>query len=71
MEIIRPKRVHHHGILAGAIKDPRISELIDSYVGRHPDENISAGEAVADLIINRLDLTNKPMTLPPSHTQVF
>ncbi len=65
MEVIKAEKVEHHGIVAGVIKDLGMIELIDSLVGRHPDENISAGEAVAGMIINGLGFTDRPMTLTP------
>jgi len=40
-------------------------ERIDFLLGRHDDEKISAGEAVAGMIINGLGFTDRSMTLTP------
>ncbi len=65
MEILRVDRVDHHGIVAGTIKDLGLIQMIDDMLGRHPEEKISAGEAVAGMIINGLGFTDRPMTLTP------
>jgi len=65
MEIERVERVDHHGIVAGVIKDLGLIERIDFLLGRHPDEKITTGEAVAGMIINGLGFTDRPMTLTP------
>jgi transposase len=57
------ERLDHLGIVAGVIKDLRISELIDERLGTYEGETLSAGETVAGMIINGLGFSNKPMTL--------
>lgn len=65
MEVVQVDRMDHHGIVAGIIKELGLIELIDSFLGKHVDEKISAGEAVAGMIINGLGFTDRPMTLTP------
>jgi len=59
------KRLDHFGLVAGAIKDLKIIELIDSHFENNDKENISTGEAIAGMIINGLGFTQLPMSLTP------
>jgi transposase len=59
------KRLDHHGIVAGVIKDLNIIDMIDERLGIYSDEKLSAGEAVAGMIINGLGFSNRPLTLTP------
>jgi len=59
------KRLDHHGIVAGVIKDLNIIGMIDERLNTYSDEKLSAGEAVAGMIINGLGFSNRPLTLTP------
>lgn len=63
------KRIDHLGIVAGVIKDLGIIELINERIPEHPKEEISAGEAVAGMIINGLGFSNRPLSLTPQFFQ--
>jgi transposase len=63
------KRIDHLGIVAGIIKDLGIVELINERIPEHPKEEISAGEAVAGMIINGLGFSNRPLSLTPQFFQ--
>lgn len=65
MEIVAVERVDHHGIVMGVIKDLGLVEQINLHLGISPDEKITAGEAVAGMIVNGLGFTDRPMTLTP------
>jgi transposase len=65
IEQLEVKRLDHLGIIAGVIKDLNIIEMIDERLGIYDDEKITAGEAVAGMIINGLGFSNKPMYLTP------
>ena len=58
-------RLDHHGIVAGIIKDLNTIELINEKLSSDPREEISAGEAIAGMIINGLGFTSKPLSLTP------
>ncbi|WP_425430026.1 IS1634 family transposase, partial [Desulfamplus magnetovallimortis] len=55
----------HFGLVAGAIKDLKIVELIDRHFDNDDKENISTGEAIAGMILNGLGFTQLPMSLTP------
>jgi len=59
------KRLDHHGIVAGVIKDLGLIPLIDEALGSSGCEEISEGEAVAAMIINGLGFTDRPLSLTP------
>ena len=59
------ERLDHLGIISGVIKDLKIVQLIDDWLGTFEGENLSAGETVAGMIINGLGFSNKPLTLTP------
>ncbi len=59
------KRLDHLGIVAGVIKDLKIIEMIDERLGKYEGETLTAGEAVAGMIINGLGFSGKPMSLTP------
>lgn len=65
MEILSVERADHHGIVAGVIHDLGIIELINDRLGIDSDEKVSAGEAVAAMIINGLGFTDRPLSLTP------
>jgi transposase len=63
------ERLDHHGVVSGVIKDLRIVESIDSRIDTDPQEEITAGEAIAGMIINGLGFSNRPMSLTPQFFQ--
>lgn len=65
MEILGVERADHHGIVAGVIHDLGIIELVNERLGVDSDEKVSAGEAVAAMIINGLGFTDRPLSLAP------
>ena len=69
MPQIMVERVDHHGVVAGVIKDLRFVETIDARIETDAQEEISAGEAIAGMIINGLGFSNRPMSLTPQFFQ--
>src|SRR5665811_74184 len=61
------KRLDHHGIVAGVIKDLGLIEAIDKRLqkDKNQQEEITTGEAIAGMIINGLGFTSKPLSLTP------
>ena len=62
---LKVNRIDHLGIVAGIIKDLRITEFIDARIPVDDKEEISTGEAVAGMIINGLGFSDRPLTLTP------
>ena len=52
-------------MVASVIKDLGITEMIDTRLRVHDQEEISAGEAVAGMILNGLGFSNRPLSLTP------
>ena len=65
MESVSVERLDHLGVVASVIKDLGIIERIDARLGRHDYEEITAGEAVAGMILNGLGFSDRPMSLTP------
>lgn len=65
MELVSVERLDHLGIVASVIKDLGIIEMIDARLGLHDQEEITAGEAVAGMVLNGLGFSDRPMTLTP------
>jgi len=61
------KRLDHLGIIAGVIKDLGLVEAIDERLKKdnQEQEKITAGEAVAGMIMNGLGFSGKPLSLTP------
>src|SRR5215470_17883632 len=59
------ERLDHLGIVASVIKDLGIVEMVDARLGLHDQEEITAGEAVAGMILNGLGFSDRPLTLTP------
>ncbi len=59
------KRLDHLGIVAGVIKDLKLTEMIDERIKPDEQEEISTGEAVAGMILNGLGFAQKPLSLTP------
>ena len=65
MESVSVERLDHLGVVASMIKDVGIIEMIDARLPRHDQEEITAGEAVAGMILNGLGFSNRPLSLTP------
>src|SRR3989441_2444251 len=65
MESISVERLDHLGVVASVIKDLRLIEMIDARLLVHDQEEITAGEAVAGMILNGLGFSDRPLTLTP------
>lgn len=59
------EQIDHLGIIAGTIKELKIVEMIDSRIPTDPKEEITAGEAVAGMVINGLGFSDRPTSLTP------
>ena len=62
---ITTKQLDHLGIVAGVIRKLGIIEFIDERLKVDPREEITAGEAVAGMIINGLGFCSQPLSLTP------
>jgi transposase len=65
MVLVSVERLDHFGIVSSVIKDLGIIEMIDARVPPHDQEEITAGEAVAGMILNGLGFSNRPVSLTP------
>lgn len=65
MEFVRVERLDHLGVVASVIKDLGLIEMIDARLLHHAQEEITAGEAVAGMILNGLGFANRPLSLTP------
>jgi transposase len=65
MGSVKVEDIDHLGIVAGVIQDLGIIEMIDSRITPDEREEITAGEAIAGMIINGLGFSNRPMSLTP------
>ena len=65
MASVSVERLDHLGVVASVIKDLGIIEMIDARLGLHEQEEITAGEAVAGMILNGLGFSDRPLTLTP------
>src|SRR6266699_3425877 len=59
------ERLDHLGVVASVIKDLGIVEMVDARLGLHDQEEITAGEAVAGMILNGLGFSDRPLSLTP------
>jgi transposase len=65
MESVSVERLDHLGVVASVIKGVGLIEMIDARLLLHDQEEISAGEAVAGMILNGLGFSNRPLSLTP------
>jgi transposase len=65
MESVSVERLDHLGVVSSVIKDLGIVEMIDARLGLHDQEEITAGEAIAGMILNGLGFSDRPLTLTP------
>ena len=66
MESVSVERLDHLGVVASVIKELGLIEMIDARLGLHDQEEITAGEAVAGMILNGLGFSDRPLTLTPT-----
>ena len=64
MKISEIKRLDHHGIVAGVIKDLEIAEFFNSEI-EPGEEEVNTGNAVVAMIINGLGFSDRPLSLTP------
>lgn len=62
---VEVKRIDHLGLVAGIVKELGIVELIDELLGHNEQQEITAGEAVAGMILNGLGFVSRPLMLTP------
>src|SRR5207247_8261574 len=65
MESVSVERLDHLGVVASVIKNLGLIEMIDARLLLHDQEEITAGEAVAGMILNGLGFANRPLSLTP------
>jgi len=65
MESVSVERLDHLGVVASVIKDLGLIEMLDTRLLLHDQEEITAGEAVAGMILNGLGFSNRPLSLTP------
>ena len=65
MESVSVERLDHLGVVASVIKGLGLIEMIDARLLLHDQEEITAGEAVAGMILNGLGFANRPLSLTP------
>jgi transposase len=65
MASVSVERLDHLGVVASVIKDLGLIEMIDARLRVHDQEEITAGEAVAGMILNGLGFSDRPLTLTP------
>jgi transposase len=59
------ERLDHLGVVAAVIKDLGIVEMVATRLGLHDQEEITAGEAVAGMILKGLGFSDRPLTFTP------
>jgi transposase len=65
MESVNVERMDHLGVVASVIKDLGITEMIDTRLRVHDQEEITAGTAIAGMILNGLGFSNRPLSFTP------
>jgi transposase len=65
MEQVRIERLDHLGLIASAIKDLGLIDMIDRRLVPDDQAVITPGEAVAAMILNGLGFANRPLSLTP------
>ena len=65
MESVSVERLDHLGVVASVINGLGLIEMIDARLLLHDQEEITAGEAVAGMILNGLGFSNRPLSLTP------
>jgi transposase len=65
MASVHVERLDHLGLVACMIKDLGLISMIDARLTPDAQEEITAGEAVAGMILNGLGFANRPLSLTP------
>ena len=65
MSEIKVKQLFHLGVVMGMIRGLKIIEMMNERIPSDPKEHITAGEAVAGMILNGLEFTNQTLTMAP------
>jgi transposase len=65
MEAVSVERLDHLGVVAAVIKDLCLIAMIDARLLVHDQDEITAGEAVAGMILNGLGFSARPLTFTP------
>lgn len=65
MEIVGSKRLDHLGVVMGVMKDLGLIDMIDDRLGRHAQNAVTSGEAVAAMVMNGLGFVSRPLSLTP------
>ncbi|MDF5719525.1 MAG: DUF4277 domain-containing protein [Rhizonema sp. PD37] len=60
---IQTQDIDHLGIIAGIVDDIGIVEKIDTLIGTHPLEKVSAGQVVKAMILNCMGFLTAPLYL--------
>ena len=69
MDDLDIKRLDHHGLVMGVIKDLGIIETLNECLGKFEDEKISIGDRIAAMVINGLGFTDQPLSLMPEYLE--
>ena len=69
MEAVSVERLDHLGVVASVIKELGIIEMIDARLPRHDQEAITAGEAVAGMILTVRVFQSSLVADPPVFCQ--
>lgn len=59
------ERLDHLGLIAGVMKDLHFTKRLDMLLDEYPDEEISAGEAIAGMVLCGLGFSDRPLSLTP------
>ena len=65
MESLRVERLDHFGLIACAIKDLGLIDMINARLVPDAQEVLTPGEAVAGMMLNGLGFANRPLSLTP------
>lgn len=65
MEILYTKRLDNLGIVMGVLREFGIIDLIDQKIIKDDQHNVSAGEAIAAMVMNGLGFLSRPLSLTP------
>ena len=65
MEILGTKRLDHLGVVMGVMRELGLINLINDRIGHHDQNNVTAGEAVAAMVLNGLGFVSRPLSLTP------
>ncbi|MBH8575388.1 DUF4277 domain-containing protein, partial [Nostocaceae cyanobacterium CENA369] len=64
---IEVKNLDHLGIVAGIIDEIELVDQINKILGQHPQEKVSAGQAVKAMILNGLGFVSGTLYMFPKY----